>query len=214
MPRQAHDFRGLTQPRRLRLLDSIQRNPGRAAGMLSAETGIPLNTVRDHLRVLQDEGLIRSETQHTGGRGSPAIVFHPVGAGASNHVAQARVEGASKRGRLLRAITREAPAILDDAALRQVDVLFEHLDDAGLSPVVDERELRFDLTPCRYHRLIEEDQELVCGVHERLVHDVLLHSAGPLVVKSLEPFVTAHACRLHLTFVTPSDGTETGNAQS
>lgn len=199
MPRRAHDFRGLTQPRRLQLLHAIQQTPGRSAGELAEHSGIPLNTVRDHVRVLEDEGLIRSETLVLGRRGRPPVVFHPVRDAESSTVARARVEGAVSRGRMLRAMSRESSHGLEADALRQVDVLYEHLDDAGLSPVVDEETLRFDLTPCRYHDLLDADQELVCGVHAQLVRDVLRHSGGPLEVKLLEPFVTSHTCRLFLT---------------
>jgi hypothetical protein len=100
---------------------------------------------------------------------------------------------------MLRAISRESPHALGADAVRQVDVLYEHLDDAGLNPVVDETALRFDLTPCNYHNLLDVDQELVCGVHAQLVRDVLRHSDGPLEVERLEPFVTSHACHLFLT---------------
>ncbi|WP_162564213.1 MULTISPECIES: helix-turn-helix domain-containing protein [Microbacterium] len=199
MPRRAHDFRGLTQPRRLQLLQAIQRVPGRRAGELASECGIPLNTVRDHLRVLEDEGLIRSETVQVGVRGRPPVVFHPVRESATSEAASARVAGAAERGRMLRAVTGAAAPVLDPGAVRQLDVLYEHLDDAGLDPAVDEGSLSFDLAPCRYHDMIDEDRALVCGVHARLVQDVLRHTEGPLEMERLEPFVTAHRCRLMLT---------------
>ncbi|UNK72066.1 helix-turn-helix domain-containing protein [Microbacterium sp. H1-D42] len=222
MPRRAHDFRGLTQPRRLQLLQAIQRVPGRRAAELADECGIPLNTVRDHLRVLENEGLIRSETVQVGVRGRPPIVFHPVNDADTSDVAEARVAGASMRGRMLRTITATdaaadasrhasrhasphapaaaaAPVPMDEAAVRQLDVLYEHLDDAGLDPTVDERTLTFELAPCRYHEMIDDDKALVCGVHARLVKDVLRQSGGPLRVRTLEPFVTEHTCRLVLT---------------
>lgn len=199
MPRRVHDFRGLTQRRRLQLLQSIQRVPGRRAGELASECGIPLNTVRDHLRVLEAEGLIRSETVHVATPGRPPIIFHPVRESATSAAAEARVDGADRRGRMLRAVTPSGAAALDEAAVRQLDVLYEHLDDVGLDPVVDETSLTVDLAPCRYHDMIDEDRALVCGVHARLVKDVLRHTEGPLAVRTLEPFVTAHQCRLQLT---------------
>lgn len=199
MPRRAHDFRGLTQPRRLQLLRAIQRAPGRRAAELASECGIPLNTVRDHLRVLEDEGLIRSETVQLGVRGRPPVVFHPVRESWTSDAASARVTGASTRGRMLRAVTSGGDPALGVDAARQLDVLYEHLDDAGLDPVVDEESLTFDLAPCRYHDMIDEDRALVCGVHARLVQDVLHHADGPLAVERLEPFVTGHRCRLLLS---------------
>ncbi|MEN2740564.1 helix-turn-helix domain-containing protein [Microbacterium sp. X-17] len=199
MPRRAHDFRGLTQPTRIRLLRAVQRVPGRRAGELASECGIPLNTVRDHLRVLEDEGLIRGETVQVGSRGRPPIVFHPVRESSTNAAASARVAGAEVRGRMLRAVTRTDAPELEADAVHQLDVLYEHLDDAGLDPHVDEDALSFELAPCRYHDMIDEDRALICGVHANLVADVLQHTRGPLRLDRLEPFVTAHQCRLLLT---------------
>lgn len=199
MPRRAHDFRGLTQPRRLRLLRLIQENPGRSARALAQESGIPLNTARDHLRVLEDEGLIRSETLRAGTRGRPPVVFHPVREVSSSTVAATRVEGALTRGRMYRAAISTRATRLDADALRQVDVLYEHLDDVGLDPVVDEETLRIDLIPCRYRQQLAEDQDLVCEVHAQLVRDVLRQSGGPLEVQRLDPFVTETKCLLLLT---------------
>lgn len=201
MPRRVEDFRGLTARGRLRLLREIQCVPGRRAAELAEECGMPLNTARDHLRVLEEEGLIRGETVQVGTRGRPPIVFHPVREPRSSAPAEHRVAGAVNRGALLRTVTEaaESDAGLDDASRAQVDVLYEHLDDAGLEPAVDERTLTFDLAPCRYHDMIDEDQPLVCAVHARLVGDVLRQVDGPLTVRRLEPFVTEHSCRLLLT---------------
>ncbi len=194
------------------LLRAIQRVPGRRAGELASETGIPLNTVRDHLRVLEGEGLIRVDTVHVGTAGRPPVTFHPVRDAATSAVADARVEGASKRGRMLRAITPTDTAPLDDDAQRQIDVLYEHLDDAGLDPQVDEESLTFELAPCRYHDMIDEDRALVCGVHARLVQDVLRQTDGPLALRKLQPFVTAHQCRVMLTRRADAASTHPENA--
>lgn len=198
VPRRVTDFRGLTQPGRLRLLREIQRQPGRRASEIAANIEMPLNTARDHLWVLEDEGLIRGERVSTGTRGRPPIVYHPVREPGSNPAAEDRTAEALKRGALLRATTA-APAAHDRAAQAQIDVLYEHFDDAGLQPHVDDEALSFELAPCNYHDAIETDQSLVCSVHARLVGDVLRQVAGPLALKRLEPFVTPHRCRLQLT---------------
>jgi len=197
VPRRVGDFRGLTQPSRARLLRAIQREPGRRATELADECAMPLNTARDHLRVLEVEGLIRGETRSTGGRGRPPLVFHPVREAASNSAAGERVAAARRRGSLRRAALGTAEADADSAVV-QLDVLYEHLDDVGLEPVIDEEALTFELTPCRYHDLIDAEQALVCSMHARLVRDVLRQVDGPLALHRLDPFVTAHTCRLVL----------------
>lgn len=208
MPRRADDFRGLTQPNRMRLLRALQREAGRTAQDLAAECDLPVNTVRDHLAVMEDEGLIVRETVRTGTRGRPPVVFHPVRSSGASATADRRVDDARRRGGLYRAMTPSENDDLDPATQAQLDVLYEHLDDAGLDPAFDERTLTVDLAPCNYHGLIDQDQPMVCAVHARLVGDVLQQAGGPLEMKRLLPFVTEHSCRLMLTRRTPppSDG--------
>jgi predicted ArsR family transcriptional regulator len=212
VPRRVDDFRGLTQPRRLRLLRAVQREPGRTAQGLADECGIPLNTARDHLHVLEEEGLVRSETVRRGTRGRPPVVFHPVREAASSVPAERRVTTAREHGAFLRSVTRASRTVPDDGAQAQLDVLYEHLDDAGLEPQVDEEGLVFELAPCRYHDLIAQDRALVCSVHARLVGDVLRQVDGPLALKRLEPFVTEHSCRLALAHRDAPGATTAGPA--
>jgi predicted ArsR family transcriptional regulator len=181
----------------MRLLGAVQQRPGRRAADLAAECEMPLNTVRDHLHVLEQEGLIRGVAVREGARGRPPVEYHPVHDAESNTAAADRVSGARERGAKLRAATgaRTDP---DAAAAAQIDVLYEHLDDAGLDPAVDEESLVFELAPCRYHDMIDDDQALVCAVHARLVGDVLRQVDGPLALKRLDPFVTEHRCLLTL----------------
>jgi hypothetical protein len=42
---------------------------------------------------------------------------------------------------------------LDTAALHQIDALVEDLEGAGFDPLVDERELTVELTPCAHASL-------------------------------------------------------------
>ncbi|MBS1697707.1 MAG: helix-turn-helix domain-containing protein [Actinobacteria bacterium] len=204
MPRRVGDFRGLSQPNRLRLMRAIQRRPGIRADELAEECGIPLNTTRDHLRVLEDEGLISGERIRTGTRGRPPVGYRAVGAATSTDAARARVEAAQRQGAVLRRMTSGAAEVADEPAQAQLDVLWQHLDDSGLEPVVDAPGLSIDLAPCRFHDLIDGDAGLVCAVHARLVGDVLAQVDGPLALKRVEPFVTPHRCVVSLTLRTRS----------
>lgn len=199
VPRRVDDFRGLTQPNRMRLLRSLQREPDRTAQSLATEFDLPVNTVRDHLKVLEDEGFVTRRSVHTGTRGRPPTVFRPVDGTGASIAADRRVADARRRGELLRRITKLPSTGLDDRATAQLDVLYEHLDDAGLEPTIDEETLAIDLTPCAYHALIDEDQQTVCAVHARLVGDVLGQVDGPLAMRQLLPFTGPHTCRLLLT---------------
>ncbi len=199
MPRRTEDYRGLAQASRLRLLDEVQRQPGLLLRELAERTALHENTVRDHLVVLEQEGLVCRRTEHPGTRGRPPATYHPVDDPRSNPAAERRVERAREHGDLLRRIqpAPERPDVGDDA-LHQLDTLYEHLDDSGLEPDVDEERLEIGLVPCAYSRLLEEDQELVCVVHARLIRNVLGHVPGPVHLELLEPFVTEDRCRVVL----------------
>lgn len=198
MARRTEDFRGLTQPSRLRLMAEIQAKPGLLLRELAERTGLHENTVRDHLVVLEAEGLLTRQTRHAGTRGRPPESYHPVDRAESNVEAVRRVQQAAQHGDLLRRMNVDtATPRLDDDALHQIDALYEHLDDSGFQPQLDD-ELRIDLIPCPYSTLVDSDQELVCRVHARLISDTLSQVPGPVELTLLEPRLTHELCRVHL----------------
>ncbi|NYE19363.1 helix-turn-helix domain-containing protein [Microbacterium immunditiarum] len=199
MPRRVDDYRGLAQASRIRLLDAIQSQPGILLSELASRTGLHENTVRDHVRVLEDRGLIVSRATPQGTRGRPPLGFHPVRDASANPVARSRIERAAEHGDLLRRLVpcvRELPA----EALHQLDVLYEHLDDAGLEPEIDEASLIVRLRPCPFYPLMDDEDEklVVCAVHQRLADEILHQVPGPLEISAYRPFVTPHECRIEL----------------
>ena len=199
MPRRAHAYRSISQPTRLRLLHEVQRRPGLLAQDLAARLSAPLTTVRDHLAVLAAEGLIVGEPQHRGTRGRPAIAYRPVVTREESPRAAKRIADAERRGALLRATIGEPPrsAADDEAAVRQLDVVYEHLDEVGLQPRIDEDALAIELAPCALYAA-DDDYETACQVHACLVKDLLRQASGPLSLDRVEPFVTPTRCRLTL----------------
>jgi predicted ArsR family transcriptional regulator len=199
MARRTEDFRGLTQPSRLRLMAEIQAQPGLLLRELAERTGLHENTVRDHLVVLEAEGLLTRQTRHAGTRGRPPESYHPVKRAESNAEAARRVQRAAQHGDLLRRMNADtAVPGLDDDALHQIDALYEHLDDSGFEPELDDDDLRIDLIPCPFFTLVDNEQELVCRVHARLISDTLSQVPGPVELTLLEPRITQELCRVHL----------------
>jgi predicted ArsR family transcriptional regulator len=198
VPRPTHAYHGLSQPSRLLIAYVVMRRPGLGLEELSEHTGLHENTVREHIGVLVDEGILRSEVHHRGTRGRPRAIFFAVDADDDSPVAQRRVDDAIQRGDLLRRVVAMDAGDLDDTALHQLDALYEHLDGVGLGPEIDERQLTVDLKPCRFHALMDSQPEAICQVHETLIRDVLRRAGGPIEVDRLHPLVTPHDCRLHL----------------
>lgn len=209
MPRRADAFRGLAHASRLRVMDAVLASPGVGLAELAERTGLHENTLRDHVRVLEAEGLILASTAHRGTRGRPPTVYHPVRGEHRSAVAERRIEAAKRHGDLLRRVVPEADAAdLEPPAQHQLDALYEHLDDVGLSPEVDERSLAIDLVPCPFHSLVAQNRDVVCHVHEELIRVVLEQAGGPVELDRLLPYVTEHACRVELRRAHPgADGT-------
>jgi len=200
MPRRRTDFRGLADPSRIRLLRRVQSAPGSTVKVLAEHTGLHVNTVREHLQALADEGLVTAEAAHTGERGRPPTTYRPVVDPATSSAARERVERARERGDTLRRILPPdtTSAELGEAALHQLDTLYLHLDDSGLEPVVDEQSLEVDLVPCPFYRILDEDPQLACAVHAQLLRDTLAQAPGPLRLRELRPFVGPATCIAHL----------------
>src|SRR5699024_5253080 len=200
MPRRVTDYRGLTEGSRLRLLHAIQRHPGQTLKALATATDLHVNTVRDHLKVLQDEGFITATPGDTGRRGRPPMQYHPVDDADHHPVASQRAAEASARGPLFRSISPEhaTEGDLSEPALDQLDVLYERLDDVGMEPVVNNTTLTVDVKPCIYQDLLAQDRPAVCSVHAKLVRQHLEQVDGPLQLRRLHPFTTAHSCLLVL----------------
>jgi predicted ArsR family transcriptional regulator len=206
MARRTDDFRGLTQPSRLRLLAEIQSEPGLLLRELAERTGLHENTVRDHLVVLESEGLVTRQTRHAGRRGRPPETYHPVREAHRNAEAARRVEQAARHGDLLRRMGADiAPGDLDASGLHQLDALYEHLDDAGFEPELAGERLEIDLVPCPYYTLVDSEQELVCRVHSQLIRDTLNQVPGPLRLTQLDARLTHELCRVHLGVTRDAD---------
>lgn len=198
MPRPTDAFHGLAQASRLRILDALLDAPGIGLAELSTATGLHTNTLREHVRVLQDEGHVRAEIEHTGRRGRPRLRFWLIAPSEPNEVAERRLREAVRHGDLMRALLPTAETDLPVAAIHQLDALYHHLNEVGLQPEMDEEALTVELAPCRFHSLLNENAAVACRVHEELLHSLLARAGGPLVIDRVLPFVTPHSCRVHL----------------
>lgn len=202
MPRRTHAYRGLSQPSRLQVAALVMEQPGISLAELSEQTGLHTNTLRDHVRVLSAEGIIRSDVEHRGTRGRPRALYYPMDAGVENEAANTRIAAAKKHGDLLRRVmpdTEPSPELnLDQNAVHQLDALYEHLDEVGLDPHLAENDLEVALRPCAFHSLVASHREALCRVHEGLIREVLSRAGGPVEIDRLLPLVTDHRCELML----------------
>lgn len=204
MPRRVNDFRGLAEVSRVLLLGAVQNHPGSRLKQLAEEVGLHINTARDHLRVLVDEGFICLQPESTGARGRPPMVYHPVDDPESNAAAAERIARAREHHEVLCRLVAGVglrPAALDalgDDAGAQFDLLYEHLDDSGMEPEADAEEMRISLAPCPHYRMVGDERAIACGIHANLVRSLLKQVPGPLELDELLPYTSSATCQIVL----------------
>ena len=131
------------------------------------------------------------------------MVYRPVNDPQANEVARERIERAQEHRRILRRLVDGAAASgcddeLENQASTQFDTLYEHLDDSGMEPVADAEETQISLVPCPHYRMVGEDRKVACGIHARLVRDILAQVPGPLELDVLLPYTTESSCQIRL----------------
>jgi predicted ArsR family transcriptional regulator len=195
------------------------RLSGRPVGIRELSTRLSLhpNTLRPHLRRLEDVGLVASETRRGSGVGRPQVQYSAVEADAREGrdyrllagILAGLLTGSRQRERaegLARAwgeylVGRSAPR---PGARRSpgpnLAVLREALADAGFDPRFRRRgERRVDITlrDCPFRDLLAEHRELVCAVHRGLLEGMLQSSRPALRLAALEPMADhGQTCRV------------------
>lgn len=186
---------------RVEILHLVQAGPRRTIADLCAATGLHANTVREHLQRLMDGGYVVAETEHRTTRGRPRVLYSAAGTDAgSSAVARRKAEEAARRGDLMRRVMPETRHDdLPPEAVHQLDALAEDLGAAGFDPVIDERELTVDLSPCAYATTQAAHRKVLCSVHLGLMQSVLTEAGGPLAVDRIAPSCDPETCVVQLT---------------
>jgi len=208
---------------RLRLLDALRASEhaldARALGTIC---GLHLNTVRFHLQILAEAGLVRSEPDSSGSRGRPRLLYTPTTVGGTAagdpagyqllaavlaaHWAGTPAERAQRAERAGRAVATEQgfatrpstrPITTEDAVAR-VGGLFAEL---GFEPEVAREgdELQLRLHACPFRAVATDHPEVVCSMHLGLLRGALDELGAPATTSSLAPFVTPHLCVARIT---------------
>jgi predicted ArsR family transcriptional regulator len=208
--------RALADERRVQILGELR---GAADGLdvqeLARRVGLHANTVRWHLGVLADAGLVSSRPVGRTGPGRPRVVYtleaEPPGEGAvedhrllstilTGMASQlpdgpARAEEAGRAwGRHL--VNRPSPLVRlsDEEATAEVVAL---LGQQGFRPEAGDGEIR--MRRCPFHELAEAHPGIVCAVHLGLISGALAELGSGLRVERLDAFVEPNLCIARLT---------------
>jgi predicted ArsR family transcriptional regulator len=213
--------RALAEVSRVRLLEEL-RSAGRAldANELAGRLGLHHNTVRAHLDVLQEAGLVSGVSERRGAPGRPRIVYRPVPeaggvdderagyrllanilasymAASSPDPGPAAIEAGQAWGRYL--VQRPAPFQhlgTEEAIARLCRLLAE----LGFAPeaVEDGGQRRILLHRCPFRELAVDHPEVTCAVHLGLIRGALAELGAPLEAVGLNAFVEPSLCVAHL----------------
>lgn len=203
--------RALADARRVRIVEELRAaDGGLDANELGRRVGLHPNTVRWHLSILADAGLVSSAPAVRATRGRPRILYslepEPAEQGPDEHRLLATVltgavaasdDGAARAeeageawGRYLLARDPLARPPDDDAAA--VEEVVELLDQQGFDPTAQESEIH--MARCPFHALAESQPEVVCAVHKGLITGALSALGSDLEVEGLDVFVRPDLC--------------------
>jgi len=185
---------------RVEILHLIQEQPRRTIAELQEATDLHPNTIREHLTRLITDGYVVAEKEHRTTRGRPRVLYSAAdGAITSSAVQKRKVREAAYRGDLMRRVlTMDVPDVLETDAVHQLDALVEELEDEGFDPIVDERALTVDLTPCAHAEAQASHREVLCSVHLSLLQGVLTEAGGPLAVDGMRSSCDPSVCIIQL----------------
>lgn len=208
--------RALAHESRVRLLD-VLRHAERPmdAAEIAGELGLHLSTVRAHLRMMEQAGLVERQREDRVAPGRPRVLYTAaeprddqrpyrmlasVLAGCvTDHAgdAAAVAEQAGWRwGRDLAGIPERASGRSPEAARA---VLVDVMREMGFDPVGDPDAGALELHRCPFIEVVRDHPEVVCALHLGVMRGAVEGTTPPLEVEDLLPWVDDDHCVAHLS---------------
>jgi predicted ArsR family transcriptional regulator len=184
---------------------------------LSTRLSLHANTLRPHLRRLEEAGLVASEVHRSATVGRPQVMYAAVDREDREgrdyrllaDILAGLVTGARRRERA-QAIAREWGAYLVGRSVPKpgartptgpnLATLQEALAEAGFDPRFRRRSAKIveiSLRDCPFRDLLDEHRDLTCAVHRGLLEGMLAASRPSLRMTEFEPLAErSTVCRL------------------
>lgn len=212
--------RALAKDSRVRLLWVLTGSDApRSAAELAEEVGLHLTTVRAHLDILIEAGLVAAEREGRGTPGRPRLLYRATGAQPSaadggyrllaevlaSHLAGTTDDPETQAvaaGRVWGAyLVDRPPPYARPSRHAARAALLELLERLGFDPELDD-DARILLRRCPFLEVARQHPDVVCSVHLGLLHGALEALDSPsLRAGALEPFVEPTLCIAHLETV-------------
>jgi predicted ArsR family transcriptional regulator len=170
---------------------------------LAERLDLHANTIRWHLGVLSDAGLVEEVPERRRGRGRPSIVHRLTPDG----MARGRDEY-----RLLATMLTDVVATDEagksrayEAGVRWGRHLQQAEPEAGVADILDQQGFaaerhaeRVEMRRCPFYALAETSPQVICSLHQGIIDGALAESGSDESVETLEPFVEPGLCVAHL----------------
>ncbi len=215
----AKTHQALGEISRLKLLDLLQACPeGLSAAEGAKAIGLHVATVRTHLEVLFDAGLVERVRDDRVARGRPRVIYR---------VAPEAEESSGPGYRLLagmlaslvensmrdpaakseaagtawgRSLVERVPPLMRMPRAEAIRRVSNLLDDLGFAPQFagDSRDPRIMLHRCPFRSVAVDHGSVACSAHLGLIKGALEELGASSNGVRLEPFVTSTLCVAHL----------------
>jgi predicted ArsR family transcriptional regulator len=177
---------------------------------LARRAGLHENTIRWHLGILRDAGLVDSQPSANGKPGRPRMLYFArpeadAEAGKDDHRLLATIltgtvaelpdgeQRAEEAGRAWGRYLVRKPSPLERVSDEQaVGEIARLLDEQGFAASADG--LDVNMRRCPFHDLAEQSPEIVCGVHRGIVSGALAELGSSLELDGLDVFVRPDLC--------------------
>ncbi len=213
--------RALSDPSRLRILEVLERADAPLdARELGARVGLHVNTVRSHLRVLAEAGLVSARSEERARPGRPRILYEaatepldaPAPAGyrllaqiLASSLAGSKRDPSSRSeeaGRLWGAhLVRKPPPFASISKEETIDEVVRLHEQSGFRPELRRAKSGQELVlkRCPFQEVATTYQAVICSVHLGLIRGALTELGTGVEADWLEPFAEPGACVGHLT---------------
>jgi predicted ArsR family transcriptional regulator len=213
--------RALSDPSRVQILEVVQEAEAPlGARELATRVGLHVNTVRSHLRVLAEAGLVSARREERTGPGRPRVLYEataealdaPALAGyrllaqilASSLAGSERDPSAQaeEAGRVWGAhFVRKPPPFTSTSREETIDEIVRLHEQYGFKPELRRAKSGREivLRRCPFQEVATTYQSVVCPVHLGLIRGALAELGTGVEADGLQPFAEPGACVGHLT---------------
>jgi predicted ArsR family transcriptional regulator len=205
--RQDEDVNGERQ--RQMIVDALRsERDGLDTKQLAERLDLHPNTIRWHLGVLTDAGLVQATPAPRGARGRPSIIHRLTGEG----VARGRDEYRLLATMLTDVVATDSngDARAYEAGVRWGRHLQQGEPEASIANLLDQEGFaaeqhgaRVEMRRCPFYALAESSPQVICTLHHGIIDGALAEAGSEQSVERLEPFVEPGLCIAHLSREVP-----------